>query len=160
MTISFWLECTWYSNHIHSNWSENCKNLFPGCQQNAASPKSWETQVHSVTKRRTLSKQKVVYIKMFSCSDTQWYISIFNWVRNRNSFETSNTPEVPGAQQEAICARTKQEYCRLLPGVYLVDNLTQWLMMVSFSTGLAFLLKIRDTAKISHYSSAAYWLQY
>ena len=48
---------------------ETVKIYFPGCQQNAALRKSWEIQAYSVTKRRTLSEQKVVYRKMFSCSN-------------------------------------------------------------------------------------------
>ena len=48
----------------------NSHKGFPGRQLNAASRKSLEIQASSLAKRRTLSNQKLVYVKMFRCCNT------------------------------------------------------------------------------------------
>ena len=45
---------------------------FPGGQLNAASRKSLEIQASSLAKRRTLSNQKCVNVKVFRYCNTSW----------------------------------------------------------------------------------------
>ena len=50
----------------------NPHKSFPGRQLNAASRKSLEIQASSLAKRRTLSNQKFVYVKVFKYCNTSW----------------------------------------------------------------------------------------